>query len=148
MTNAPEKLTAKQARWVSEYLACGNASASAVKAGYSPNGASVAGARMLRNASVQKALQARQTADAARLSIQREDVLNGLQEAINQAREQGNPMAMIRGWAEIAKLMGLYAVETKRMEVSTPGQGVLGRMELMSDAELLGIIGAGQVSVP
>lgn len=138
------KLTAKQARWVDEYLACGNASASAVKAGYSQNGASVAGARMLRNVSVRKALQVRQSADATRLSLQRENVLAGLLEAIDQAREQGNPAAMIRGWSEIAKLMGLYAVETKRVEVSKTGQGVLGRMELMSDADLLEIIGAGQ----
>ena len=42
--------------------------------------------------------------------------------------------------------MGLYAVETKRVEVSTAGQGVLGRMELMSDAELLAVIGAGMAS--
>jgi phage terminase small subunit len=77
----------KQTRWVSFYLASGNATASAVDAGFSVNGASVAGNRMLRNASVQTVLQARQSADAMRLSIRRDDVLTGLQEAVQQARE-------------------------------------------------------------
>jgi phage terminase small subunit len=136
-------LTAKQVRWVEHYLATGNASASAVEAGYSANGASVAGARMLRNASVQNALQARQAADATRLSLQREDVLNGLQEVVNQAREQRNPMALVRAWAEIAKMLGLYAVETKRVEVNSTVTGTMERLELMSDAELATMIAAG-----
>ena len=144
MSNAV--LTPREARFVQEYLvdACGTQAA--IRAGAAPAGAHVWACRALRKAKVSAALQARQAADATRLSIQREDVLNGLQEAISQAREQGNPAAMIRGWSEIAKLMGLYAVETKRVEVSTAGQGVLGRMELMSDAELLAVIGAGMAS--
>ncbi|WP_210546121.1 terminase small subunit [Rhodoferax sp. PAMC 29310] len=140
-------LTAKQAKWVHEYLACGNASASAVKAGYSANGASVAGNRMLRNASVQKALQACQAADAARLSIQRDDVLNGLVEAVDQAREQGNSMAMIRGWAEVAKLMGFYAPGQVRVDLNVQEQVEIGRLDRFSDAELLRIIEAGRAEV-
>jgi phage terminase small subunit len=139
----PANLTTKQAKWIEHYLSCGNASASAVKAGYSPNGASVAGARMLRNVSVQKALQARQAADATRLSIRREDVLAGLQEAIAQAREQQNPMAMIRGWAEVAKMLGLYAVETKRVELTTAQESVKGNYAAMSDEQLLTLIAQG-----
>ena len=145
MSNAV--LTPRESRFVQEYLvdACGTPAA--IRAGVAAAGAHVWASRALRKAKVSAALQARQTADAARLLLRREDVLNGLQEAINQAREQGNPAAMIRGWSEIAKLMGLYAVETKRVEVNAAGQGVMGRLELMSDAELLGIIGAEMASV-
>lgn len=141
------KLTAKQAKWVTEYLACGNATASSVRAGFSANGASVAGNRMLRNASVQKALQARQTADATRLSIQREDVLNGLMEAVDQGRDQSNPMAMIRGWSEIAKMLGFYAPEVKKVDLNVAGSLDMEKLHLLSDAELLaGIMGAGASS--
>lgn len=136
-------MTERQARWVTEFLACGNATASAVKAGFSVNGASVAGTRMLRNASVQKALQARQSADAARLSLRREDVLAGLLEAVNQARVQSNASGMIAGLREIGKMMGFYAVETKRVEL-TAGQGATQRrMEAMSDGQLLALIAQG-----
>lgn len=142
MQNA-KKLTLRQAAFVSEYLATGNATVSAIKANFSAKGASVAGVRMLRNASVQMALQARQAADATRLSIKRDHVLASLQEAINQARQQGNPMAMIRGWSEIAKMLGLYAAETKKVELSTAGEGTLKLVNQMSDAELVGMIEAG-----
>jgi phage terminase small subunit len=133
-------LSTREARFVQEYLvdACGTQAA--IRAGVAPAGAHVWASRALRKAKVSAAIQARQTADAARLLLRREDVLNGLQEAINQAREQGNPAAMISGLREIGKMLGFYAVETKRVEVSTMGQGILGRMELMSDAELLGLL--------
>ena len=138
------KLTAKQARWVQEYLACGNASASAVKAGFSPRGAGVAGNRMLKNANVQKALQARQAADCIRLSIERNDVIVGLLWAVEQAREQCNPAVMVRGLAEIGRMMGYYAHETKRTEVSPLGRTQIQRLNQMSDAELVGLIEIGE----
>ena len=135
-------LTPRQAAFIPEFLASGNATASAIAAGFSVKGASVAGTRMLRNASVQAALQARHAADATRLSIRREDVLNGLVEAVEQARVQRNPMAMIRGWVEIAKLMGLGAPERVRVDLNISGQAELGRLNSLSDAELLEIINA------
>lgn len=139
-------LSAKQAKWVQEYLVCGNASASAVKAGYSANGASVAGNRMLRNARVLEALQARQSADATRLSIQREDVLQGLLEAVNQAREQRNPMGMIVGLRELGKMLGFYAPEVKKVDLNVVGKTEMGRMNTLSDQQLLAIITAGSAA--
>lgn len=140
-TAAP--LTSRQAAFIPEFLASGNATASAIKAGFSVKGASVAGTRMLRNASVQKVLQAQQTADATRLSIERNDVLNGLLDAVNMAREQRNPMGMIRGWAELARMLGFCAVETKRLEVNVEGQANMNHLERLSDAELLAMMAGG-----
>lgn len=130
------KLSARESAFVASFLASGNATSSAIAANFSPKGASVAGNRMLRNARVQEALQARQAADAARLSMKREDVLAGLLEAVNQAREQQNPMAMISGLRELGKMMGFYAVEIKRVEL-TAGQRVQrSRFSAMTDAQL------------
>jgi phage terminase small subunit len=140
MTKTPETLTAKQAKWVTEYLACGNASASAVKAGYSPNGASVAGARMLRNASVKRALEARQAADATRLSITRESVLKRLLEAFELAREKREPMAMVRAAAEVGKMLGFYAPTKLDVDVKSSELDTMARFERMSDRELTAII--------
>lgn len=141
--SAAATLTPRQAAFIPAFLASNNATASAVAAGFSVNGASVAGARMLRNAKVQKALQARQTADATRLSLKRENVLAGLLDAVSYARHQRNPAAMISGLREIAKMQGYYSAETKRIEVSTKGLGTMRRLETMTDAELVGLIASG-----
>ena len=141
-------LTPREIRFVQEYLvdACGTQAA--IRAGVAPTGAHVWASRALRKAKVSAALKARQTADAARLSIQRDDVLNGLLRAIEQARHQSNPMAMIRGWVEIAKLMGLSTPERIKVDVNVAGSLEMGRLNQLSDAELLKIIEAGQAAQP
>lgn len=99
--------------------------------------------RLLKNVYVQQALKARQMIDAARLSLRREDVLAGLLEAVEQARTQRNPMAMISGLRELGRMMGFYAVETKRVEFNVEGQAIQCQMSAMSDAELLSLIDRG-----
>ena len=142
----PLNLSAKQVRFVAEYLVDGNGTQAAIRAQYGVAGAGVAAMRLLKNVYVQEALQAQQSADAARLCLRREDVLAALLEAVDQARVQSNPMAMIAGLREIGKMLGFYAPETKRVEVSAAGQSDLSRMNQMSDAELLAIIGAGRAA--
>ena len=137
-------LSARQTRFVQEYDGCG--AQAAIRSGVAASGAHVWASRTLRIAKVAEALQARQSADAARLSIQREDVLTGLLEAVDQAREQRNPMAMIRGWAEIAKLMGLAAPERVKVDVDVAGSLEMGRLNQLSDAELLKIIESVQAA--
>lgn len=143
MSNVAE-LTAKQARFVSEYLVDGNGAGAAVRAGYSAAGAHVTASRMLRNATpVARAIEARQAADATRLSLRREDVLAGLLEAVDQARAQSNPMGMIAGFRELARLLGFYAPEIRKVAL-TSKQGALHRnLSAMSDAQLLALIEQG-----
>ena len=136
--------TAKQARFIEEYLVDANGAAAAVRAGYAPGSAKVAASRMLsKDNPVRRAIQARQDADSERLGVSRSQVLAGLQEAINQAREQANPMAMIRGWSEVAKMLGFYAPQTSSVEVSAAGQDKLKKLNQMTDAELLALIAQG-----
>jgi phage terminase small subunit len=143
---ATPTLTTRQARWVQEYLACGNATASAIKAGFSSRGAGVAGNRMLKNAYVQEALQARQNADATRLCLERNDVLNGLLGAINEAREQRNPAAMIRGWSEIARMLGFYQPQSLKVDLRAEEHVGRDRFQTMSDAELAELIESGRAA--
>lgn len=138
-------LSARESAFVASFLASGNATASAIAAKFSPKGASVAGNRMLRNVRVQEALQARQKADAARLSIRREDVLAGLVEAVDAARHQQNPMAMISGLRVLARMLGWSGPEVKRVE-STPAPGPHTHFERLSDSELVRLVGAGQAA--
>jgi hypothetical protein len=48
-------------------------------------------------------------------------------------------MAMIRGWSEIAKLIGAYAPERKTIELSVESEALRAKYAAMSDAELLAL---------
>ncbi len=139
-------LSAKQTRFVSEYLVDGNAAQAAIRAGYKPIGAKVTGCRLLTNPNLRARLEALQAADATRLCLEREVVLNGLTQSIEMARLQGNPAAMIRGWSEIGRLMGYYAPEVKKVDLDVGCQVEIDRVNQLSDAELVRIIETGTAS--
>jgi phage terminase small subunit len=139
-------LSAREARFVQEYLvdACGTQAA--IRAGVAPGGAHVWACRALRKAKVSAALQARQEADAIRLSIQREDVLKGLVEAAAMAKLQCDPAGMVAAWKQIGHLMGYYSPERIKVDVDVAGSLEVGRLNQLSDAELLKIIEAGRAA--
>ena len=136
-------LTAKQQRFVAEYLVDGNATQAAVRAGYGVAGARIAGYRALRNVAISKAIAGRQLADATRLSITRELALAGLLEAVAVAREQREPAAMIAGWKTIASMLGLMAPARVQVEARVGEYG----FEWMSDAELLAVMAGGATTI-
>jgi phage terminase small subunit len=136
-------VTAKQARFVDEYLVDGNGTAAAIRAGYGRAGARVAAHRALRNANVAALIAARQAADSQRLRVQRDDVLRGLLAAVETAKTQANPVAQIAAWREIAKMLGFYAPERVKMELGASAAAELRRLEAMSDDELLTLAAGG-----
>ncbi len=61
-------------------------------------------------------------------------------------RDQAEPAVMIRGWSEIAKLLGFYAPEVVKVQVSRDVERLEARYAAMTDDELLAIVaGTGQV---
>ena len=137
------KLSARQERFVEQYSLCGNAAEAARLAGYSSKTARVIGAQNLSKVSVRKALAARQSVFREELRVTKAEVISGLQEAIQTARDQQNPAAMISGLAQIAKLCGFYESETRRVELSSAACGNLkAKFVAMTDAELIGMISA------
>lgn len=136
-------LTAKQTRFIDEYLVDANGTQAAIRAGYGALGARVAAHRLLTNVAISSAIEARQRVDAARLSLDRNRVLTGLLEAVEMAREQRNPAGMIAGLREIGKLMGLYAPERVKMAVDDGQTADLRRLEGMSDEALVALIAQG-----
>jgi phage terminase small subunit len=71
-------LPPRQQRFVDEYLVDLNGTQAAIRSGYSPNGAEVAGSRLLRNAKVAAALAAAQRERAERTTISQDHVLRAL----------------------------------------------------------------------
>jgi hypothetical protein len=47
---------------------------------------------------------------------------------------------MIKGWSETAKVLGLYAPEVKKIEMSMNQKRLASKYEAMSDQELFDII--------
>lgn len=71
--------------------------------------------------------------------IQRGDIVAGMMEAIDMARLGADPSSMIKGWSEIGKILGLYAPEVKKVELTAGQKNIRSKFEIMSDEELLAI---------
>ena len=138
------QLTPRQRQFVAEYLVDGNGARAAVAAGYGRAGAKVTAHRLTHaNPAVQAEIQVRQAQDAQRLQIERQDVIQGLLEAIAEAKAQRNPAAMISGWREIGRLLGLFAPQQHAVELLADLRVEQGRYEAMADTELFTLMTAG-----
>ncbi len=111
-------------------------------AGYHPS----AGNNVIRAENIQTMLAQARAEVTELTTIKRLDVLNLFMEAIDMARTMADPSQMINGADKIAKMMGYYAPETKRIEVSQ-GQTVMNhRLKTMTDQELMDVI-AGKADI-
>lgn len=141
-------LTVRQARFVDEFLIDCNGAAAAVRAGYAARSAKVAASRLLTfDNPVKVAIQARQHADSMRLGVTREEVIRGFQEAFDMAKEERAPAAMVAAARELGKMLGFYAPARIEAEVGIKALACRGRLEGMTDDELLGLIEAGRQGV-
>ena len=140
-----ERLTPRQAQFVREYVTGGNAAEAARRAGYSERTAKAIACELLTKPDLQEAIQALQAQNAAQWDVTRKDVIAGVLEAVAMARAQGEPMAMIAGYRELARMMGFNAPEAHRVEVATPGaaSAMLSKLAAMSDADLAALASAG-----
>lgn len=93
----------------------------------------------LRTQRVKEALAHARTDVRSASSLSRLDVIEGIMEAIDMARQMAEPGTMINGYDKLAKIIGAYEPETKKIEVSLSGEYLLHRMERMSSEELLAI---------
>jgi phage terminase small subunit len=135
---------ARYIRFIDEYLLDHNATRAAVAAGYSKRTAAAAASRLLRHVNVAPVLKARQRELQDQLQISKDTVITELVAAIELAKAQSNPQAMIAGWREIAKLLGYYEPEKHKVDVSVSSKRLLTQFEAMSDEELLKLAGTEQ----
>ena len=89
-------LTAKQQRFVAEYLIDGNATQSAIRAGYSKATAKAIGHENLTKPDVAAEIAAKQAKINVKLEITAEKVLRDLEDARTKALEAGQFTAAIR----------------------------------------------------
>lgn len=80
-----------------------------------------------------------QNAEISRMT--RQKVLDIAIEAIDMARTMSDPMSMLRGVQELAKLCGYYAPEKKSIELSAAKEKARGELALLSEADLIEMAG-------
>ena len=84
-----------------------------------------------------EALAERRDELSSATQITRVGVLNGILEAIEMARLQGEPMIMLTGFRDISKMMGYNAPEVKKLEVSTSQGRLRHKIQSLSDEDLM-----------
>jgi hypothetical protein len=139
---ANDELTAKQQAYVENRAYGMGKQDAALGAGYS--GAPEA-SRLEQLPKITEALAEERAANARSMGFSRQDVLDGLKQAIDDAKLLADPSAQIAGWREVAKICGYYAPEVKQIQLSAGQLRARGELELMSDDELLQLAGGSVI---
>ena len=80
-----------------------------------------------------------------RVNITKEDVINGIQKAIEHAVLLDDPMAQIAGWRDISKMLGYDAPREINITVSGAVRDVRRQVSQLGDEELVALLGADNV---
>jgi hypothetical protein len=130
------QVTELQAKFVEAKLEGLNDSAAGLKAGAtSPSG----GNSLAKSTTVRQQLETARRWLTDTTQIKRLDVIEGVIDGIEMARMQGDSGNVIRGWTEVAKILGHYAPEVKRVELSIGQARMRSKFEALSDEELLAL---------
>lgn len=64
-------------------------------------------------------------------------VMDGFLDAIEMAKIKADPIAMVSGWREIARMCGYFEPTRHQIQVSVAGKIVVEKLQTLSDSELL-----------
>jgi phage terminase small subunit len=112
-------LTARQQRFVQEYVLDLNATQAALRAGYSKKRARQEGSRLLSRPEVQAALLDAQRTRAARLELEAESVLRRLMEEADFRGEGSTHAGRVRALELLGKHLGIFE---NRFRLVEPGE--------------------------
>ncbi|MHB1098688.1 MAG: hypothetical protein ACYCZR_03960 [Burkholderiales bacterium] len=130
-------LTEQQAAYVEGVLDGKPKRVATLEAGYSaPNQA----ADIEKSEAVRTAIREARAELSSAAQIKRVDMIEVLIQAIDMSRMMADPMGMIAGAREVGKMLGLYAPEEKKIDLTVNQQRLRTQFEGMSDQELLDVI--------
>ena len=125
-------LTAKQERFVQEYLVDLNATQAAIRAGYSEKSAYQTAFETLKKPEIQDAIAAAQKARAERTEVTQDDVIRGLLNEAEFTGDGASHSARVTAWAHLGKHLGMFP---NKHEMSGPNGGPIETSDV-SDIEL------------
>jgi phage terminase small subunit len=112
-----------------------NPTAAARAAGYyAPSNAS---SRIMKLEKIRKAIAIERAHFVRVNSMSKKKVMDGFLEAINMAKIKSDPIAMVAGWREIAKMCGYFEPVKHQIQIDVSGRVVVQKLQSMSDAELV-----------
>lgn len=68
--------------------------------------------------------------------LRRVDTISGILDGIQMAKMLGDPANVIKGWVEVGKILGHYAPEIKKIQLTDEDSRLRHRLASMSDEEL------------
>ena len=101
-------LTARQQRFVDEYLVDLNATQAAVRAGYSAHTANEIGAENLAKPSIRAAVDAALAARSERTQVTADRVIRGLLREAEYFGEDASHSARVAAWGWLGKHLGMF----------------------------------------
>lgn len=136
--NPDRPLTSRMKEFVKLWAQGESILSAAIRAGYNDGGTYAY--RLAKDPAILKIYHREKEAYAAAVGMTRQKVMEGLLEAVEMAKIQADPTAMIAGWREVGKMCGYYEPVKKQIDVNITGNVVMQRLNKLSDAELLKLI--------
>lgn len=136
--NPDRPLTSRMKEFVKLWAQGETILSAALRAGYNDGGTYAY--RLAKDPAILKIYHREKEAYAAAVGMTRQKVMEGLLEAVEMAKIQADPTAMIAGWREVGKMCGYYEPVKKQIDVNITGNVVMQRLNKLSDAELLKLI--------
>lgn len=129
----PSVISEKHQAYADAILTGASANTACAVSGYHPSSVG----NEIRNESVRQILAEARREIQDLTTIKRLDVLNLFLEAIGMARTMADPANMINGADKICKMMGYYAPETKKIELTMDQGRLHDKIKQLSDQELM-----------
>ncbi|RVJ79203.1 terminase small subunit [Sinorhizobium meliloti] len=138
-------LTAKQARFVEEYVIDLNATQAAIRAGYSRNGADTTGPRLLEDPRIIAAIDARKIERSERTEINADWVLkrlaNEAEADINDIYDENGGLKPVKEWPKIWRQGLIAGIDTEEITVEGVKMGIVRKVKVSDRVRRLELIG-------
>lgn len=103
--------------------------------------------RLLAKPHIEEAVYNGQLDMQAKTNLTRSDVIEGLRAAIEDAKMLADPSSQIKGWSEIARILGFYQPDKKEIVLTASQQEVIRKLDVLNTEQLLLIAGESTLDV-
>jgi hypothetical protein len=93
-----------------------------------------------RSTEFHKALTTEQARSRQVMNMKRENVMRGMLEAIDMAKDQRQPGTMISGWKEIGRMCGHYEPERREVVYAMGGQELIEQIQNLPKQKLIEMV--------
>ena len=131
-------LNERQQKYVHNVVQLGLSSrAAALAVGATEKNVNVFSERLRNNPGVLYAIELERQRFERASMMTKKKVMDGFLEAIEMAKLQAEPMVMVAGWREVARMCGYFEPTRHKLEVTVQGEVVIQKLQQLDDHQLL-----------